>query len=160
MIVKKLGLVFLFIIRIRFAKGKSIADVIRSRYGVAFVRKIRKFEKSHYKLRKGYLDLRFLLECKKNNLIPKVLQFKSVNRHLHNSVVYKKRQIKLLGKKIRAERKRIKILEKNTKTIKKELQGTCFCLDFCFFFFFFLSGFCFTNIHESQDCQGRVRAFH
>ena len=39
MIVKKLGLVFLFIIRIRFAKGKSIADVIRSRYGVAFVRK-------------------------------------------------------------------------------------------------------------------------
>ena len=28
-----------------------------------------------------------------------------------------------------------------------------------FFFFFFLSGFSFTNIHESQDCRGRGRAF-
>ena len=26
--------------------------------------------------------------------------------------------------------------------------------------FFFLSGFCFTNIHESQDCKGRGKAFH
>ena len=27
------------------------------------------------------------------------------------------------------------------------------------FFFFFLSGFSFTNIHESLDCKGRGRAF-
>ena len=26
--------------------------------------------------------------------------------------------------------------------------------------FFFLAGFCFTNIHESQDCKGRVGAFY
>ena len=26
--------------------------------------------------------------------------------------------------------------------------------------FFFLPGFSFTNIHESQDCRGRGRAFH
>ena len=26
--------------------------------------------------------------------------------------------------------------------------------------FFFLPGFCFTNIHESQDCKERGRAFH
>ena len=84
MIVKVLGLVFLFIIRIRFPKGKSIANIIRSRYGEALVRKIRKFEKNDYKLRKGHLDLRFLLECKKNNLIPKFLQFKLANRQLHN----------------------------------------------------------------------------
>ena len=28
-----------------------------------------------------------------------------------------------------------------------------------FFFFFFLSGFSFTNIHEPQDCRGRGRHF-
>ena len=28
-----------------------------------------------------------------------------------------------------------------------------------FFFSFFLSGFCFTTIHESQDCRGKGRAF-
>ena len=27
------------------------------------------------------------------------------------------------------------------------------------FFFFFLLGFSFTTIHESQDCKGRERAF-
>ena len=36
-------------------------------------------------VRKGHLDLRFLLECKKNNLILKFLQFKLANRHLHKS---------------------------------------------------------------------------
>ena len=30
---------------------------------------------------------------------------------------------------------------------------------FWIFFFFFLSGFYFTNIHESQDCRGRAMAF-
>ena len=49
MIVKVLDLVFLFIIRIRFPKGKSIADIIRSRYGETFVRKISKFENNEYK---------------------------------------------------------------------------------------------------------------
>ena len=90
MIVKVLSLAFLFIIRIRFPKGRSIADIIRSRYEEAFVRIIGKFEKSDYKLWKGHLGLRFLLECKKNNLIPKFLQFKLVKRHLYNSVVTRK----------------------------------------------------------------------
>ena len=76
MTVKVLGLVLLFIIRIRFPKAKMIADIIRNRYEKAFVRKIRKFEKNDYKLRKGHLDLRLLPKCKKNNLIPKFLQFK------------------------------------------------------------------------------------
>ena len=120
MIVKMFGLVFLLIIRVRFPKGKSIADIIRSRYGEAFVRKI------------GHLDLKFLLECKKNNLIPKFLQFKLASRHLHNSIVYKKCQIKLLEEEIRAKRKRINILKKDTKRIREELQGTLSCLDFSY----------------------------
>ena len=138
MIVKVLGLVFLFIIRIRFPKGKSIANIIRSKYGEAFVRKICKFEKTDYKLRKSHLDLRFLLECKKNNLIPEFLQFKLANRHLHNSVVYKKCQIKLLEEEIRAKRKRVNILEKDTKRIKEELQETVSCLDFSYICSLFL----------------------
>ena len=131
MVVEVLGLIFLFIIRIRFPKGKSIANIIRSRYGEAFVRKIRKFEKNNHKLRKSHLDLRFLLEYKKNNLIPKFLQFKLANRHRHNSVVYKKCQIKLLEEEIN-------ILEKDIKRIKEELQGTVSCLDFSYICSLFL----------------------
>ena len=131
-------MVFLFIIHIRFPKGKSIAEIIRSRCGKTFVRKIRKFEKNDYKLRKDHLDLRFLLEFKKNNLIPKFLQFKLSNWHLHNSVVYNKCQIKLLVDEIRAKRIRINILDKDTKRIKEESQETLSCLDFSYICSFFL----------------------
>ena len=76
--------------------------------------------------------LRFLLESKKSNLIPKFLQFKLASRHLHNSVVYKKCQIKLLAEEIRAKWKRISILEKDTKRIREELHGNLSCLDFSY----------------------------
>ena len=59
MIVKVFVLVFWFIIRVSFIKVKSIADIIRNRYGKAVVRKTFKFEKNNYKLRNGHLDLRF-----------------------------------------------------------------------------------------------------
>ena len=133
-----LGSVFLFIIRIRFPNRKSIADIIRSRYGEAFIRIIHKFEISDYKLRKVHLDLRFSLEFKKNNLIPEFSQLKFANRYLHNSVVYKKCQIKLLEEEIRAKQKRINTLEKDTKRIIKELQGTLSCLDFSYICYLFL----------------------
>ena len=119
MIFKVLGLALLFIIRIRFPKGELIADIIRSTYGEAFVRKTCKFEKKNYKLQKGHLDLRFLLECKKNNLIPKFLQFKLVNRYLHNSAAYKICQIKLLEEEIRAKRKKIKSWKRTKRGLKK-----------------------------------------
>ena len=64
MIVRIIGMVYLFIIRIRFPRGKSIADIIRNRYGEAFVKKIRRFEKCDFKLWKCHLDLRFLLDCR------------------------------------------------------------------------------------------------
>ena len=81
---------------IRFTKAKSIADIIKSRYGETFVRKIHKFEINDYRLPKGHPNIRFLFECKKNNLILKFLELKLANRHLHNFIVYKKYQIKLL----------------------------------------------------------------
>ena len=138
MIVKVLGLVSLFVIRINFSKGKSIADIIRSRYGKAFVRKIRKFKKNDYKLQKCHMDLKFLLECKKNNLIPSFRNLNQQRRQLRISVVYKKYQIKLLAEEIRAKGKRINILEKDTKRIREELQGTLSCSDFSYICSLFL----------------------
>ena len=139
-----LGLVFLFIICIRFPKGKLIADIIRSRYGEAFVRKICKFEKSSYKLRKGHL-------------IPKFLQYKLANRHLHNSVVYKKYQIKLLEEEIRAKWKRINILEKDTKRIREQLQGTLSCLDFSYICSLFLLANGKSNLHHGNIQKRKLK---
>ena len=136
MIVTVLCLVFLFVICIRFPKGKSIADTIRSRCAEAFVRKILRFEKNNHKLQSSHVDLRFLLECKKKNVIWKFLQFKIVNNHLHNYVVYEKCQIKLSEEETRAKQKRINIFEKDKKRIREELQGTLSCLGFSYILLF------------------------
>ena len=138
MIVRIIGLVFLFIIRIRFPRGKSTVDIIRNRYGEAFVKKIRRFEKCDFKLRKCHLDLRFLLDCKKNGVIPKFLRFKLANRHLNNSHVYRKCQLRLLEQEIKSKPRRIITLENNAQRVKKELQKTFSVLDFSNIFFLFL----------------------
>ena len=84
---------FLIISAIDFTVGNQIlSDIITNRYGEAFVKKIWRIKKCDFKLRKCHLDLRFLLDCKKNGVIPKFLRFKLANRHLNNSHVYRKCQ--------------------------------------------------------------------
>ena len=75
-------------------------------------------------MRKCQLDLRFLLDCKKNGVILKFLHFKFANRHLRNFHVYKKWQIKLLEEEIKSKQNRINTLEKDAQRVKEELQGT------------------------------------
>jgi len=48
---RTLTLVFLFIIRCRFPRSKSLTDVIRWRYGNHMLKIIRKYEKLDYKYR-------------------------------------------------------------------------------------------------------------
>ena len=130
MIVRIIGLVLLFIIRIRFPRGKLITDIIRNRYGEAYVKKMRRFKKCFFKSQKCHLDLKFLLACKNSTAIPKFLRFKLANRHLKTSHVYKKCQIRLLEEGIKSKRKWINTLEKDTQRVKEELQRTLLVLDF------------------------------
>ena len=44
-IVRVLALVFLFLLKLRFPANKSIAEIIRKRYGSQAVKWLRKFEK-------------------------------------------------------------------------------------------------------------------
>ena len=80
MIVRIIGLVFLFIISIRFSRVKSDC-----RYGEYYAKKIQRFKKWNFILRKCHLDLAFLSNCKKNGVISKFIWFKLANRHLTNS---------------------------------------------------------------------------
>ena len=161
MIVRIIGLVYLFIIRIRFPRGKSIADIIRNRYDQAFVKIIRRFEKCDFKFRKCYLDLRFLLDCKKNGVIPKFLRFKLANRHLNNSHVYRKCQLRLLEEEIKSKRKRINTLENDTQRVKEELQRTFSVLDFSYICSLFLvandkSILHHNNIHKQKISSNNI----
>ena len=83
-------IVFLFIIRTRFPRTKSLIDVIRFRYGNNVVKFIRKFEKLDYRLRKINVDIDFLNSCLENDLCPTFLGFKMSSNRLQNSESYQR----------------------------------------------------------------------
>ena len=52
-----------------FPTMKSIAAIIRSRYGDKILKMVRKLEKLDFKLRKAKLDVKFLCKCENNEII-------------------------------------------------------------------------------------------
>ena len=88
MFMKVAAIVFLFLIRLRFLHSKSLSQIIRRRYGDKIIKRLRKFEKIDYRLRKAELDLEFLVKCRDNNVIPKFLNFRLANRSLRFSLTY------------------------------------------------------------------------
>ncbi len=80
-----LAYVFLFILRTRFPAQKSIASIIRERYGNPILKLQRKLESVDTKLRKAKLDLEFLNNCRDNGLIPHFLDFHLANNYLNRS---------------------------------------------------------------------------
>ena len=104
------ALVILFLLKVRFPKGKSIKNVITRRYGPQVLNIFRKYEKTTFKLKKNLADLEFLNKCKIYNVIPKFLYFKLYKSTLLNSKLYKKWQHKLLNYEIDSKQKQIKKL--------------------------------------------------
>ena len=88
MILRVITIVFLFLVPLRFPSNLSTIHVIRNHYGNATVTLVRQFEKLDYKHRKLLLDLTFLENCTKNNVIPKFMQFCLANRDLRESSAY------------------------------------------------------------------------
>ena len=75
MFMKVAGFVFLFLIQLRFPQPKSVSQITRRRYGHEIIKRLRKLEKIHYRLRKAELDMEFLVKCRDSNVIPMFLNF-------------------------------------------------------------------------------------
>ena len=58
-----ISLVFIFLTRLRFPSKRSIAEVLRKRYGDRILKLVRKFEKTDIKDKNALLDLEFLKIC-------------------------------------------------------------------------------------------------
>ena len=84
----------------RFPSNLSTIQVIRKHYGNDTVKLVRQFEKLGYKYHKLLLDLSFLENRIKNNVIPKFVQFRLANRDLQESSTYRQCQQKLLKQEI------------------------------------------------------------
>ena len=114
----------LFFIRLRFPLDMYITYDLKSRYGDFVIKKLRKFEKVDYSLRKYKLELTFLVACLHNNIIAKFLNFRVGNSYLKSSRVYHVCQIKLIKEEISLKKSRIIILEKDFNNRKEKLRGT------------------------------------
>ena len=88
MFMKAAAIVFLFLIRLRFPQSKSLSHIIGRRYGDKIIKRLCKFEKIDYRLRKTELDLEFLVKCRDNNVISKFLNFRLANRPQRFSLTY------------------------------------------------------------------------
>ena len=64
-------------------------------------KRLRKFEKIDYRLRKAELDLEFLVRCRDNNVIPRSLNFRLSSKSLRSFLTYVQCQSNLLSEKIR-----------------------------------------------------------
>ena len=121
------ALVLLFLIRIGFRHSKSIAEVIRKRYGQNTLNKFKKLEKLDYQLRKGQ---EFLVNCNNNSVVPKFLNFCIATKSLKSSRKYQPCQLILLQEKIRQKKSNTKVSLKEFKFIHSKLQGEISFIDF------------------------------
>ena len=85
MLMRVAAIAFLFLIRLRFSKSKSISDILRLRFSRSTLKRIRKFEKLDYRLRKAELDLEHLLLCRDSNVIPNFFNFGVSSHYLKAS---------------------------------------------------------------------------
>ena len=93
-------IVFLFIIRCRFPKLKSLSEIIRFRYGNHVLKRIRKYEKRDCRLRETHLDIPFLSSCLDNDLCPVFLHYILSSKRLQNPESYRRSQHLLLQEEI------------------------------------------------------------
>ena len=115
-------LVFIFHTGLRFPTKRSIAEVLKKRYGDRILKLVRKFEKTDIKHKKALLDLQFLKICEDHNVIPKFLCFKVANASLRTSLTYKRCQKKLLREEIYNKKLLVSQLDRDSKLLYKNVK--------------------------------------
>ena len=124
-----ISLVFILRTRLRFPSRLSIAEVLRKRYGDWSLNLVRKFEKTDIKHKKALLDSQFLKICKDHNVIPRFLRFKVANANWHSSLIYRRRQSKLLREGIYNKRLNVSKLLKESKLLYSNIKSNSNLID-------------------------------
>ena len=108
----------IFLTKLRFPPGISIATVLKDRYkNNGSLAAFRKYQRIDLKLSKAKLDLSFLTKCKSHGVIPQFLHFKVTNQRLKSSAAYRQCQRKLLEEEIFNKQCRIRELKIELLTV-------------------------------------------
>ena len=125
-----LSLVLLFIIKLRFPRNKSIADVLTERYGRPVLTLYRCLERQDFRVRKVQCDLHFLHCCQSQNLIPNFLKFKLANRQLQHSRSYRNCQRDFLACEIRNKTRALRNCRTRRDELSTQLRAAVSFIDF------------------------------
>ena len=132
MFMKILCFIYLFLIRLRFPSGQSVANVIRKRYGDQTMSKIRKFEKLDFRCKKCKLDITFLEVCVDKDIMPNFIQFRTANSRLGNSDAYNTCQRLLLNQELNNKKGKLEEDTHSYNVLKRDLNNTLSSIDFLF----------------------------
>ena len=125
-----IGLILLFIIKLRFPRCRPITATIERRYGRSILQLYRRTEKLRFKVQKIDEDLKFLNTCKSYHIIPNFIRFKVYTREFQFTRTYHSWQLKLLDYEIKAQTdKRCNILH-DLSLHNSELRASVSSLDF------------------------------
>ena len=122
-------LVLSFIIRLRFPRNSSVADILRRRYGAPVLLLYRSVERLDYRVRKTRCDIDFLVSCQQQDLIPNFLRFKLYDRSLHHTRLYRNCQRQFLKKELVCKRRLLRNLEEKLSRLTTQLEGEVSWLD-------------------------------
>ena len=116
-----MSIVFLFLVRLRFPSYLSTIQVIRNRCGNEVVKLMRKFQKLDFKYRKVLLDLGFLDNRIRNDVVPEFVQFWGANKDPRNSSTYRQCRTKLLKQESSKKKRRTRRLKKDLMSAANDL---------------------------------------
>ena len=125
-----ISLVFVFLTRLRFPSGLSIAEVWRKRYGDWTLKLVRKVKKTNIKHKKALLDLQFLKISEDHNVIPNFLRFKVANSNLCSFSTYRRCERKFLWEEIYNKRLVVSKLDKESKSLYNNVKCNLYLIDF------------------------------
>ena len=124
------ALVLLFLIRLRFPRGKSIVEIITRRYGRPALAVFRNTENHYFKKKKLECDLDFLNICKEYNIIPKFIRFKIYNPNFQNSRLYRSWSFKLLDLEIKSQSRKLLKCNRLLESARTNLKSVVSFLDY------------------------------
>ena len=99
----------------------TLRNAFRIFSGGDYIKKLRKFEKIDYRLRKAELNLEFLVKCRENNMIPKFTNFRLANKSLRFSLTFAHCQSNFLLEEIRLKKQNVRILKKEFDNLRSSL---------------------------------------
>ena len=125
-----IGIVLLFIVKLRFPSCRPITTTIRRRYGLSTLQLYRRTEKLRFRIQKIDEDLKFLNTCKAYRIIPNFIKFKVYTRDFQFTRTYLSWQLKLLDYEIKAQSDKRRNAVQELSLHNDELQASVSCLDF------------------------------